>query len=128
MSKKNKPVINQELEKLVKNAVNTWLFNLLTPREKRILAARFNLSYTHLDSSYEANGYHTLDEISQELGITRKRVREIQDRALNILREYQSCPLGFLSRVEDYIIMLKRRINYLERNKEEVPTLSQITH
>jgi RNA polymerase primary sigma factor len=50
----------------------------LNPRELRILEHRFGLG--GIDE-------RTLAEISQELGVTRERIRQIQNRALNKLRE-----------------------------------------
>jgi RNA polymerase sigma factor (sigma-70 family) len=53
--------------------------DILEPREKLILRKRFGLG------EYSE---HTLEQISQELGITRERVRQLQNRALERLRNY----------------------------------------
>jgi RNA polymerase primary sigma factor len=52
---------------------------ILEPREELILRKRFGIG--------EYNE-HTLEQVSQELGITRERVRQLQNRALKRLRNY----------------------------------------
>jgi RNA polymerase primary sigma factor len=60
-----------------------WLIEILddlTPREKRILDMRFGLS----------DGItHTLEEVGQEFGVTRERIRQIEAKALQRIREHQ---------------------------------------
>ena len=51
----------------------------LTPREERIMALRFGMG---------GGGTHTLDEIGDELGFTRERVRQIEVEALRKLRRH----------------------------------------
>jgi RNA polymerase sigma factor (sigma-70 family) len=53
--------------------------NILEPREELILRKRFGIG------EYDE---HTLEEVSQELGITRERVRQLQNRALKRLKNY----------------------------------------
>jgi RNA polymerase primary sigma factor len=50
----------------------------LTPREQRILRMRFGIGQT---------ADHTLEEIGQEFGVTRERIRQIEAKALAKLRE-----------------------------------------
>jgi RNA polymerase primary sigma factor len=50
----------------------------LTPREQRILSMRFGIGGT---------SDHTLEEIGQEFGVTRERIRQIEAKALEKLRE-----------------------------------------
>ena len=50
----------------------------LTPREQRILRMRFGIGGTT---------DHTLEEIGQEFGVTRERIRQIEAKALAKLRE-----------------------------------------
>ena len=50
----------------------------LTPREQRILRMRFGLG--------EASD-HTLEEIGKEFGVTRERIRQIEAKALEKLRD-----------------------------------------
>lgn len=53
------------------------LLSTLTPRQARILRLRFGLQ----------NGYsYKLEEIAQRLGLTRERIRQIEQEALNRLR------------------------------------------
>lgn len=52
----------------------------LTPREQKILAMRFGL---------EDGVKHTLEEVGQEFGVTRERIRQIAARALEKLREHK---------------------------------------
>lgn len=52
----------------------------LTPREQKILAMRFGLD----------NGItHTLEEVGQEFGVTRERIRQIEAKALEKIREHR---------------------------------------
>jgi RNA polymerase primary sigma factor len=53
----------------------------LTEREMRIIKLRFGL---------EGCGPHTLEQTGKLLGITRERVRQIQEKALNKLRHFQA--------------------------------------
>ncbi len=55
---------------------------VLKPRERRVLEMRFGLA---------ANGRrHSLDEVGNELGITRERVRQLERGALEKLRSPQN--------------------------------------
>jgi RNA polymerase primary sigma factor len=49
----------------------------LSPRERRVLDLRYGL---------ESGKQHTLDEIGNELGVTRERIRQIETKALRKLR------------------------------------------
>ncbi|MEX1997728.1 MAG: RNA polymerase sigma factor RpoD/SigA [Candidatus Andersenbacteria bacterium] len=60
----------------VRQAVST-----LPSREKKIVELRFGLG---------DNDPHTLEDIGQEFGISRERVRQLQNSALNRLRQRQS--------------------------------------
>lgn len=53
--------------------------DILEPREELILRKRFGIG------EYDE---HTLEEVSRELGITRERVRQLQNRALKRLKNY----------------------------------------
>jgi len=53
----------------------------LTPREQKILAMRFGL---------EDGVTHTLEEVGSEFGVTRERIRQIEAKALERIREHQS--------------------------------------
>jgi len=53
----------------------------LTPREQKILSMRFGL---------EDGITHTLEEVGQEFGVTRERIRQIEAKALERIREHQS--------------------------------------
>ncbi len=50
----------------------------LTPREQRILRMRFGIGGTT---------DHTLEEVGKEFGVTRERIRQIEAKALEKLRE-----------------------------------------
>jgi len=52
----------------------------LSQREAMVIAMRFGLV---------GNTDHTLEEIGQQLGVTRERVRQIEAKALNKLRRNQ---------------------------------------
>lgn len=53
----------------------------LTPREQKILAMRFGL---------EDGITHTLEEVGNEFGVTRERIRQIEAKALNKIREHRA--------------------------------------
>lgn len=52
----------------------------LTPREQKILAMRFGL---------EDGIAHTLEEVGNEFGVTRERIRQIEAKALEKIREHR---------------------------------------
>ncbi|MBY0538882.1 sigma-70 family RNA polymerase sigma factor [Patescibacteria group bacterium] len=52
----------------------------LTPKERKILAMRHGL---------EDGIYHTLEEVGQEFGVTRERIRQIEAKALDKIRTHQ---------------------------------------
>ena len=49
----------------------------LTKREAMVIAMRFG---------FQGNTEHTLEEIGQQLGVTRERIRQIEAKALQKLR------------------------------------------
>jgi len=53
----------------------------LTPREQKILAMRFGL---------EDGITHTLEEVGQEFGVTRERIRQIEAKSLEKIREHRA--------------------------------------
>lgn len=53
----------------------------LTPREQKILALRFGL---------EDGVMHTLEEVGKEFGVTRERIRQIEAKALEKIRQHRS--------------------------------------
>ena len=60
----------------------------LTPREKKILEMRFGL----------VDGVaHTLEEVGQEFGVTRERIRQIETKALEKIKEHID-----MSKLKDY--------------------------
>lgn len=52
----------------------------LTPREQKILSMRFGL---------EDGIVHTLEEVGKEFGVTRERIRQIESKALEKIREHK---------------------------------------
>jgi RNA polymerase primary sigma factor len=65
-------LIRENDSKLVREVLAT-----LTPRESRILAMRFGL---------DDGRTKTLEEIGEKLGVTRERIRQIQEQALHKMR------------------------------------------
>lgn len=60
----------------------------LSPREQKILQMRFGL----------VDGIsHTLEEVGQEFGVTRERIRQIEAKALQTIKEHQS-----MRKLQDY--------------------------
>jgi RNA polymerase primary sigma factor len=53
----------------------------LTPREQKIISMRFGL---------EDGISHTLEEVGKEFGVTRERIRQIEAKALEKIREHRS--------------------------------------
>ena len=73
--------------KLLKNHVDEVLAEL-TPREQKILKIRFGL---------EDGVTHTLEEVGQEFGVTRERIRQIEAKALDKIRDHQA-----IRKLKDY--------------------------
>ena len=53
------------------------ILSSLTPREERVLRMRFGLGM---------NTDHTLEEVGQIFGVTRERIRQIENKAIRKLR------------------------------------------
>lgn len=64
--------------KLLKEHI-AGILDELTPREQKILKIRFGL---------EDGITHTLEEVGQEFGVTRERIRQIEAKALEKIREH----------------------------------------
>ena len=73
--------------KLLKDHIGEVL-DTLTPREQKILKIRFGL---------EDGVIHTLEEVGQEFGVTRERIRQIEAKALEKIREH-----GTIKKLKDY--------------------------
>lgn len=68
----------ESIAKLLQQERVRGLLDTLKPRYKRVLALRFGL---------EGKGPYTLEEIGERLKISKERVRQIEDRAMNQLRD-----------------------------------------
>jgi RNA polymerase primary sigma factor len=66
----------QTNKQLIKESIHEML-NYLTPRERKIIEMRFGLK--------DGIG-HTLEEVGNEFGVTRERIRQIEAKALRKLR------------------------------------------
>ena len=79
--KDNKMVMpsKQAARMLLKKYINEAL-EYLTPREQKILKIRFGL---------EDGITHTLEEVGQEFGVTRERIRQIEAKALEKIRDQE---------------------------------------
>lgn len=64
-------------DKLLKAGISTALNEILSLREQKILTLRFGLNGTEPQ---------TLEEVSKEFGVTRERVRQMEQKALSKLR------------------------------------------
>jgi RNA polymerase primary sigma factor len=73
--------------KLLKNHVGEVLREL-TPREQKILKIRFGL---------EDGVTHTLEEVGKEFGVTRERIRQIEAKALDKIRQH-----NIVDKLKDY--------------------------
>ncbi|MEK9155923.1 MAG: RNA polymerase sigma factor RpoD [Patescibacteria group bacterium] len=67
------------VRQLLKDRIKEFL-NELSPREQKILKMRFGL---------ETGRTHTLEEVGQEFGVTRERIRQIEAKALQKLRKLE---------------------------------------
>jgi RNA polymerase primary sigma factor len=67
------------VRQLLKDRIKEFL-NELSPREQKILRMRFGL---------ETGRTHTLEEVGQEFGVTRERIRQIEAKALQKLRKLE---------------------------------------
>ena len=65
------------------------LGRILTPHEKRVISLRFGIG---------TDNTLTLEEVGKSMGLTRERIRQIEQKALNKLRDHPS--LKFL---KDYL-------------------------
>ncbi len=73
----------QLLKDHVREAIND-----LPPREQKILEMRFGL---------QDGISHTLEEVGQEFGVTRERIRQIEAKALQSIKEHDA-----MAKLEDY--------------------------
>jgi len=73
-TKPNEVAGRQILKEYVENILND-----LDPREQKILKMRFGL---------EDGVTHTLEEVGEEFGVTRERIRQIESKALERIREH----------------------------------------
>jgi len=63
---------------LLKDNLNEML-DFLTPRERKIIKMRFGLEWGDV---------HTLEEVGKEFGVTRERIRQIEAKTLEKLKEH----------------------------------------
>jgi RNA polymerase primary sigma factor len=68
--------------KLLRDQLRTIL-DELSPREQKILRMRFGL---------DDGVTHTLEEVGQEFGVTRERIRQIEAKALEKIRKHRHLP------------------------------------
>lgn len=73
--------------KLLKDHIGE-VMSTLTPREQKILKIRFGL---------EDGVVHTLEEVGQEFGVTRERIRQIEAKALEKIRDHEA-----IKKLKDY--------------------------
>jgi RNA polymerase primary sigma factor len=69
---------NQTNSNLLKDNLYEML-DFLTPRERKIIIMRFGLDWGEI---------HTLEEVGKEFGVTRERIRQIEAKTLEKLRDH----------------------------------------
>ena len=77
------PDTRQSLQAIVDNDflredLHKQLHHRLTEREAKVIIERFDL---------DCQGQRTLQEIGQEMGVTKERIRQIEKQAINKLRD-----------------------------------------
>jgi RNA polymerase primary sigma factor len=77
----------QAARRLLKDQVSDILIDL-TPREQKILEMRFGLKDGII---------HTLEEVGKEFGVTRERIRQIEAKALEKIRQHEK-----IKKLENY--------------------------
>jgi RNA polymerase primary sigma factor len=76
------------ISQLLKDHIGEFL-GYLSPREQKILKMRFGLT---------GERTHTLEEVGQEFGVTRERIRQIEAKALQKLKKHERS-----TELEDYL-------------------------
>ena len=74
---------------LLRDQIKGVLANLLSDREQKILKMRFGV---------EDDRVRTLEEVGQEIGVTRERIRQIEAKAINKLKRHKD-----VARLRDYL-------------------------
>jgi RNA polymerase primary sigma factor len=79
----------EEVDEIVQREELTRVLYLLTSRERKIIALRFGIGADHA---------RTLEEVGQEFGVTRERIRQIEAKTLSKLKAYREsqCLRDFL--------------------------------
>ena len=73
-------VLNTNLSLTIKEALAT-----LNPREEHVLRLRFGIG--------TLKGDHTLEEVGKEFGVTRERIRQIEAKAHEKIRQHDNINL-----------------------------------
>ncbi len=74
---------------LLRDQIKGVLANLLSDREQKILKMRFGV---------DDDRVRTLEEVGQEIGVTRERIRQIEAKAINKLKRHKD-----VARLRDYL-------------------------
>jgi RNA polymerase primary sigma factor len=79
----------EEVDEIVQREELTRVLYLLTSRERKIIALRFGIGADHA---------RTLEEVGQEFGVTRERIRQIEAKTRSKLKAYREsqCLRDFL--------------------------------
>ena len=76
-------------QQLLKEDIATVLGKALTDREQKIVRMRFGINQQRV---------HTLEEVGQDLGVTRERIRQIEAKAIKKLKKHKAT-----SKLKDYL-------------------------
>jgi RNA polymerase primary sigma factor len=68
---------SSKMRSCLRKMSNRMILSTLSPREERILRKRYGIG---------EKAEHTLQEVGQEFGLTRERIRQIQAKSLRKLR------------------------------------------
>lgn len=90
------PEDHTQQEELRRSVIELLDFSTLSSRERRILELRFGLNG-------ESSGPQTLEHIGRQFGVTRERIRQLEEKAFGKLRQFAQNNPELLSRLKELL-------------------------